>query len=154
MKQSFLKTGVIETTAFVDNETGEILDENTKIHTFLANSKEAFFIGYVSLLFRLKNINWSAIQVYAYILANYPTNAKIGITSSIKNDIRKVMGSKSKNNEIINRALRELTQEKFLIKCDDGDSTFKINPRYAFKGSTMERNAALKAVIELECPDC
>ena len=31
---------------------------------------------------------------------------------------------------------------------------YQINPRYAFKGSTSNRDAALKAIIELGCKDC
>ena len=109
---------------------------------------------YYSLLEKLHTLHETALHIYFYLLANVSTTSRFYLSTKEKENIKTHLNMKCKNNEVINRALRELTQEKFLIKCDDRDSTFKINPRYAFKGSTMERNAALKAVIELECPDC
>lgn len=154
MKKSFPKSGTTTITEIVDGNTGELLDTSVKKHSFLANTKEEFFIGYVSLLASLKKLNWTAIQVYAYILCNYPTSSKLGITTDIKRDMLASIGINAKTIEVINRALRDLTQAHFLVKCEGTSSTYKINPRYAYKGSTTDRNAALLAIIQLECPDC
>lgn len=154
MKHSYLKTNGIKITEYINPETGECFDADIKYVKYLADTKEQFFIGYVTLLGSLKKINWTAIQVYAYILEHYPTDSKLGITADIKRDMLSTIGITAKSHEVINRALRDLVAVHFLIKCEQSSSTYKINPRYAFKGSTADRNAALKAIIELECPDC
>lgn len=52
----------------------------------------------------------------------------------------------------VGNALTGLTSKKLLYSTSKG--LYKLNPRYAFKGNTKERNAMLKAILEMECPDC
>ena len=46
----------------------------------------------------------------------------------------------------------QVLKSKALIFEKDG--LYQINPRYAFKGSSLERSNRLKAIIELGCKDC
>lgn len=148
-----LKTHLVEEKTIVDKETGEVLGYEIKKHKYYANNKEDFFLAYTSLLFSLRRINWTSTQVYAYILANYPTDKNIGITTEIKKDIIDFIGVNVKSHEIINRSLRILVKESFLIKANNSASTYRINPCYAFKGSREERNKLI-ATLEVECPNC
>lgn len=152
MKKAMLKVGKETVVNTVDNISGEILETVVQQHKYLSDSKEQFFIGYVSMLAVFNELSGNAIKVYAYLLENYVCGIGIGITSSIKEEIKERIKSKAKGVTTIDNALKELVEVKFLIK--SGHGTYIINPRYAFKGSTMDRNKSLKAVIELECPDC
>lgn len=152
MKQSILKPSHKEIIKYVDRDTGEILDQEVKQHTYLASTKEQFFLGYVSMLAVFNDLTGNAIKTYAYLLERYNAGALIAINSGIKEDIKQFIKSKAQSNKGIDGALAELVKVKFLIRKSHG--TYLINPRYAFKGSTKDRDASLKAILTLECPEC
>lgn len=147
--KSYLKTAMSETELVVDAD-GLVLDRNIKRHTYLADTKEQFFIGYVSMLaIFYEQLSGPEIKVYAYLLANYNFDTTIAIVKGIKNEMVKSMGGSTRT---IDNALSTLTTKKLIYST--GRSMYKLNPRYAFKGSTGERNRLLKVILEMECPDC
>jgi len=152
-KKSNLKLGFVERNTVIDAD-GVVVSENLKKHNYLANNKEQFFLGYVTILSVFKKISGPSIKVYSYLLMNYNTGTMIGINMAIKQDIKKFIESKAKGVGPIDNCLSELTKEKLLFKQPDITGGYFINPRYAFKGSSRDRNSALKAVIELGCKDC
>lgn len=147
MKKSVYRHTSIETEKFVDVKTGEILGEAVKQHGYIANNKEEFLFLYASILGIFEKFEQSEIRVYAYLL-RFAGDLFFSIDKPLRKDIGNVtnLAERTVYNTIQTLKLKGLLYEK--------DGLFKINPRYAFKGSTTERNAALKAIIEIGCTDC
>ena len=143
-----VKTGVINASRIIDKETGEVIEENVIKHTYLAGSKEQFFLGYVTMLSLFQNIGAPSIKVYAYLLERYNAGTMIGINKAIKNNMKEHMGFTG--DSTINNALTELVKVGLLYKQDGVYGAFFINSRHAFKGSTRDRDSLLKTVIELQ----
>ena len=148
MKNSFLKTSSIDRDVFIDVETGEIVDENIKHHKYLANSKEEFLLLYSSVLGIFEGLNQAEIRVYGYLL-KYAEGLEFDISRKIRVNIAERTNLSERT---IYNTCQSLLDKRLIFKTKNG--LYQINPRYAFKGSTSERNAALKATLDLECPDC
>jgi hypothetical protein len=89
------------------------------------------------------------IKVYAYLLAHYNFDSTIAIVKGVKQEMVQKMGGSIRT---IDNALCTLTEKKLLYTT--ARAIYKLNPRYAFKGSTGERNRLLKVILEMECPSC
>lgn len=154
MKMSYLKTGFTEKETVID-EDGVIQRESFIKHTYIANSKEDFFIVYATLLGVFRKLGVAEIRIYSYLLEKYPFDTIIVINDYLRKDISKVTGVATGT---INNCLKTLSsfdddiEHPLIAKIARG--AYKLNPRYAFKGSTNNRNKSLKAIIELECPKC
>ena len=146
--QSYLKTGIKEKTTVI-NEDGLILDESTKIHTFIANSKEEFMILYVNVLPIFIDLSNPAKSAYAYLLSNYDSETIFEIGGGTRSLMAKRIGMSL---SAIANGLTELKEANLIASHAKG--MYQINPRYAFKGNTGNRNKALKAIIELGCKHC
>jgi len=149
MKQSYLKTASTQITEVVDLETGEVVESNVKHHKYIANSKEEFLLLYVNALPIFRGISNPAKSVYAYLLEKYNAKAVFEVGSGMRGLMSKELQFA---NSTIANALTELVETKLLYSKAKG--LYQINPRYAFKGSTADRNEALKAIIELGCKEC
>ena len=148
MKNSFLKDSLIERERFVDVETGEILEENTKHHAYLANTKEEFMLLYSSMIGIFEGFTQAECRVYGYLL-RYTD----GLSFDISKKLRMDMADHTKLNErTIYNTCMQLMKKHLIFK--DKNGLYRINPRFAFRGSSMERNRRLKTILELECPDC
>lgn len=148
MEKSYLKTSMIESEIVVDKETGEVLLEDFKRHTFIANSKEEFFLVYSSLLAVFNDMEKAEIRVFSFLL-QYVDGTKFSVDKSIRLEIAKVTNL---NERTVYTTVKSLEKKMLIIKHDTG--AYQVNPRYAFKGSTSDRNKALKAIIELGCINC
>ena len=147
--KSKLKTSFVETTTYVDPLTGEILESNIKKHTYIANSKEEFLLLYVNALPVFMGLSNPAKTVYAFLLKDYNSKSIFEIGGGLRALMSKELGIAPST---VANSLTELVTANFLYS--PSKSLYQINPRYAFKGSTSERNVALKAIIELGCKDC
>jgi len=141
-------------TAFVDRTLtvtpdGEIIGEDIKRHTYIANSKEEFMLLYVNILPIFIDLSNPAKSTYAYLLGNYDSETIFEIGGGTRSLIAKRVGMSL---SAIANALTELKETGLIAT--HGKGMYQINPRYAFKGSTHNRNKALKAIIELGCKDC
>jgi replication protein RepL len=145
MKNSFLKTGNTQTVLSVDKETGEILNEERTVGTYLANAKDSFFFVYFDFLPIVVNLKGPVIKVYFYLLENYKVGSLVGINKAVKDDIKSSIGSRSTRS--IGNCLCALCRSNLLIKKGNRSGGYYINPRYAFKGSTAERNKALYTML-------
>jgi hypothetical protein len=149
MKHSFLKTSRTHTNMAVDIDSGEILEQDVMTVKYLANSREQFFLMYASLLGVFQEMSGPEIKVYSYILEHYISNSAIPLPKGMK----QIIGDSLKLSlGTVNNAISTLAAKKLIFPSQRG--IYKINPRYAFKGSTKDRNAMLKVILELECPDC
>lgn len=146
--KSHLKTSIKEITNVIDSETGELLDTEIKEHTYLANTKEEFFMGYSALIGVFMKMNQAEIRIFGYCLrfakgVKFDISKKMRISMAHEIDI---------NERTIHNTLPALLEKKLLFVHTDG--LYQINPRYAYRGSTSERNQALQAVLKLHCKDC
>lgn len=154
MHQSYVKKRITEITNTIDRETGEVLDVDIKKHTYLANTKEQFLLAYATLIGVFQNISAAEVRVYAFLLEHYPGDCKIVINDIIRKDIadRTKLKPGSINNTLNRLISTEHITYPLLYRL--GRGTYQLNPRYAFKGSTSDRNKSLKAIIELGCTNC
>lgn len=150
-KKSQYKTA-LESFTQITNEDGELLGTSLVKHSYIANSKESFFIGYSTMLSLFADIAGPSIKVYAFLLQHYAPGTMIAINKGLKQDIMKWI--KCTGESTVSNALTELVRENLLYKREDIKGVYYLNPRYAFKGSTKDRNESLKAIIELGCKDC
>lgn len=146
--KSHLKTSIKEITNVIDSKTGELLDTEIKEHSYLANTKEEFFMGYSALIGVFMKMNQAEIRIFGYCLrfakgVKFDISKKMRISMAHEIDI---------NERTIHNTLPILLEKKLLFVHDDG--LYQINPRYAYRGSTSERNQALQAVLKLHCKDC
>jgi hypothetical protein len=148
MKYSILKTGVVEVVNTMDSESGELLDSEIRKHTYLANTKETFFLGYSSLIGAFMEMSQAEIRIFGYCM-RYAKGVKFDISKKIRLDIHLSTGL---NERTVLNTLPNLLEKKLLYKHSDG--LYQLNPRYAFEGSSLDRNNHLKILIELGCIDC
>jgi len=81
MKKSFLKTSINEKITVMDSD-GVVQQETIKKHTFLANTKEEFFLGYAGLIGMFQKMNQAEIRIFGYCL-NY-RSAKFDISKKVR----------------------------------------------------------------------
>jgi hypothetical protein len=148
-KKSYLKTSHINTNTVVSAD-GEVLSQEVNNIKYLANTQEEFFIIYASAIGIIeKGMSQAETSLYAHILKNYSVGADIGISKQMRINL----GTKlSLNERTVLNTLGMLVTKKLLYTTSKG--VYKINPRYAYKGSTFNRNRDLKFVMEVECPHC
>ena len=147
MKQH-LRAGQKETIKHIDASTGEVLSETEKQHTYMAGSKEQFFLMYATTLsIFYKDLSGPEIKLYAYLLDHYNFGSSIVITRPLKEEIGTVIGLKVGT---IDNALNAIVKTGLIYRT--AKTMFKLNPRYAFKGSQADRSKQLKFIIEVECP--
>jgi hypothetical protein len=145
-KKSILKTNMVEVENHIDTDTGEVIESNIKRHTYLADSKEQFLLLYVNALPIFIGLSAPAKSIYAYLLRDFNSKSIFEIGGGLRGLMARELHIGSST--ILN-ALRELTENNLLYIHSKG--LYQINPRYAFRGSTGERNTALKALIEISC---
>lgn len=131
----------------VDSESGELLSEHVKRHSYLANTKEEFFICYASIIGIFMNITQAEARVFGYCLRY--RNAKFDISKNVRLSMSNEIDL---NERTILNTLPSLIDKKLLYQTED--RLYGVNPRYVFYGSTYDRNKSLKSLIELGCKDC
>lgn len=136
-----------------DAETGElvVLKEPKRIN-FLVG-KDHFYLVYSKFLSLIIEGELSSpeIKVYAYLLEMYGAGVPVTISKSIKTLMMKALNLKMGT---INNAISSLTQKEHPLLFRKEKSLYYLNPRYAFKGSSSERDSQLKVVFELGCKNC
>ena len=148
MKKSFLKAGYSELETIVDVETGEILNGDVKVHSYLANTKEEFMLIYSSILGIFNRMEQSEIRVFSFLL-QYADGTKFGVSKSIRIEIAEATDL---NERTVYNTIKVLESKKLIFKLPSG--AYQFNPRYAFNGSTSDRNKTLETVLKVYCPNC
>lgn len=146
---SFLKTNLIDRMTVIDGENGTVLDERVKKYKYLAKSKEEFFIIYSSLIGVFKKLTAPEIKVYCYFLEKYPIGTDIVMVNKLRIKMGKDLGISPGT---VANALTKLSEKKLIYSTERG--FYKLNPRYAFQGSTTDRDKLLRVILEVECPEC
>ena len=149
-RKAYLKTSHTNTREQVDMSTGEIVNQEINNVKYLANTQEEFFIIYAAAIGIVeKGMSEAETKLYAHLLRNYNIGAEIGISKQLRVNLGKRL---ELNERTILNTLGMLVNKKLLYTTSKG--IYKINPRYAYKGSTINRNRDLKFVLEVECPHC
>lgn len=149
MKESFLKTGYVETNTVIDKETGEVLDVKINKSTYLANTKEEFYLMYSSMVLILKGSSDVKMKLFAALLERYSQGQEFSMSRSLKEIIAEETGCKARS---LDSAFTHLVRNNVIVKINT--QLYKVNPRHVFQGSSNSRNNELKAIIELGCKNC
>lgn len=144
MDKPYLKPGLLQFERTVDRESGEILSEETTQLSYVANTREDFFLVYVRIISAFYNLNGRDIKTFAFILENFDTAGMFGIPKAIKEELCSRTGIKSAAS--VDQSLLILVRVGLLIKI--GRGTYQVNPIYVFKGSTSRRKAVIQLLLE------
>ena len=148
MKEVKVKTDVVINN-YIDIETGEIIDQDKEIkhHKILVDDKESFFWTYLSILKVLDDLDKVSIKVlyFCNMHSQWNTN-KIALTKPILKDIEIMFDIKY---QTIRNSISKLKKLGVLI--DLGSATYRINPRYYWKGDTQQRTKNMQYILEIEC---
>lgn len=136
----------------VDRETAEVLGEElvTKTDIVVAKDAESFFMVYSSIIGVLANLSGSEVKVLHYICTNAQFNTNmIVINKVVAEDISKKTGIAY---QTVRNCTSTLTRKNILISL--GSATYRVNPKYYWKGMESQRRQTYKYILEVECPDC
>lgn len=149
MENSFLKTVSTSTDNYIDTQSGEIIDSITNRTTYLANTKEEFYLMYSSMVLILKGSSDVRMKLFAALLERYSKGQEFSMSKALKIIIAKETGCKPRS---FDTAFTYLVKENIVVRIES--QLYKINPRHVFQGSSSDRNSQLKAILELGCKDC
>lgn len=150
MKRDIIRTVQTNTETVVDSETGEVLNLSVKRVKVVTNPDEfaLIYAGFWDVL--LGNpLSKSDIELLAYLIKNYGDGTPFVITSYIKNEISAKTGKISTS---YNNSVSSLLKYKLIFRLDNS-RTYKLNPRYAFKGNSSDRKQAVIEMADI-CPTC
>lgn len=142
MKKDVVKPIRISTSVIISEETGEVIDTSVNTIKILINPDD-FCLVYAGLWNVILNspLSKSDIELFAYLISKYSDGTSFAITGYIKKEISKQSG---KSITTYDRSTSSLLTNDLIYKVDK--QVYKINPKYAFKGSSKNRH---KAVIEM-----
>lgn len=150
MKKDIIKPIKIETTDTIDFETGELVDRSIKEINVLINPDD-FALIYAGLwdVILGNPLSKADIEMFGYLIQNYADGTPFTITNYIK---KCVAGKANKSITTYDRTTAVLLRHQLIFSVD-GKRTYKINPRYAYKGSSNNRKSALISMKET-CVNC
>lgn len=146
MKKSIVRTISQNRIYTVDSLTGDVINEESESKIYVANAKEQFFIGYLTLSEIVANLSGPAIKTYFFLLTKYHPGTLIAINKGIKTEIKKFI--KSKSIGTVSNSISDLCKANLLINVIE-EGNYYINPRYVFKGNQAERNKSLVHITQL-----
>lgn len=144
-----LRTATVHTHDYIDKTTGEVWPGETNYTYYLANSNEEFYLMYSSMVLILKGSSDVKMKLFAALLERYSKGQEFSMSRTLKGIIAEETGCKPRS---FDTAFTYLVRENIIVKI--GPQVYKVNPRHVFQGSSSERNAQLKAVLELHCKNC
>jgi len=151
MKKIKVKTDVL-TTNFVDIKTGEIIEttQEVKNHKIVVDSKRDFVMLSFAVVGLLDGLDKTSIKVLIYCSLNAGYNSNIvNLTKPMCTEITKEFNI---NYQTIKNSIGKLSKKKILIRL--GSGTYRVNPRYFWKGQTAEKLKTMRYILDVECPNC
>lgn len=149
MKKDIVKRVGTEIESVIDSETGEVLEVSAKNLKILVNPSE-FCLVYSGLwnVILGNPLSKADIELLSFLLAKYSDGTPFNISSFVKGEVAKYTGKAVTS---YNNSTAKLLKYGLIFKVDN--RVYKINPRYAFKGSSYNRKKAVIEMLEV-CPDC
>jgi hypothetical protein len=134
----------------INDDTGEILEINKKQVEILVNLDDfaLIYAGMWNVI--LENpLSKADVELFGFLIQNYADGTPFTITRYIKAELSK---KTKKSPTTYDRCTKVLLDLGLIFAVDKG-RTYKINPKYAFKGSSANRN---QAVIKMKsiCINC
>jgi hypothetical protein len=133
----------------IDVKTGEIVDVQESYNELYLDNEE-FCLVYAGLwnVIDKHNLGKSDVSLLGYLINHYADGTIFCINKAVKESAAKLGG---KHPTSYNNSTRRLLDKKLIFEV--GGRAYKLNPKYAFKGSTKDRR---KAIVEMHnyCPDC
>lgn len=145
-KGAHLKTGHTHVETVIESATGEILDTRINKHTYLANSKEEFYLMYSSMVLILKGSSDVRMKLFASLLERYSQGQEFSMSKSLKEIMAKECDCSPRS---FDSAFTSLIKDEIIVKLNT--QLYQVNPRHVFQGSTHDRNSSLKALLEIQC---
>lgn len=145
MKEPKVKVGYVETNTVVDKDTGEVIDVVVNKSTYLANTKEEFYLMYSSMILVLKGSTDVKIKLFAALLERYSKGQEFSMSSAFKEVIAEETNCKPRS---LDSAFTSLIESEVIIRL--APRLYRVNPLHVFQGSTSTRNESLLAVLNLK----
>lgn len=137
---------------YVDTETGEMLQTtmDVKHHKIVVDDRETFAFQYSSIMGVFKELSGRDIKVLTYCSLNSERGTnRISLTKVITEEIATIYDTSYNS---VKNSITVLKKKMILMPL--GSGTYRINPRYYWKGSSDERKKTMKYILEIECPFC
>ncbi len=137
---------------YIDSKTGELIDQSIerKHHTIVIDDKETFYWTYLAVEALLEDIDKVQFKVLFYCMLNCQWNKNLIILNkTVLQDIEKKVGLKY---QTVRNAISKLKKRGVFIEL--GSATYRINPRYYWRGTSEERLRTMNYILEIECPNC
>lgn len=134
---------------YIDSETGEILDTDKEIkhHKIVVDGREAFAMMYSSVIGAIEDMDRATVKVLVWCSLNTTYNSNIiSLTKPMCNQITK---DYSIQYNTIKNCITKLKRRNILIPL--GSGTYRVNPKYFWKGESNKRRETMKYVLEVEC---
>ena len=133
---------------YVDKETGELLttDVDIKHDKIVVNDAERFAMIFSNIIGVIDGLNGTAIKVLIFCSQNCVVNTCIiNLGKAYRESICKAFDLKD---QTVKNAISDLVRKGILIY--ESTATYKVNPKYFWRGDMGERRKALKYILELE----
>lgn len=136
----------------VDIDTGEVFDVDVlvKEHHIIVDDAPAFAMMYASMLGLLDELDYTCIKVLAWCAINCQYNENIVVLN--KYNCSLIEEQYALKYQSIKNSISTLKKRNILISI--GQATYRINPRYYWKGSSKNRLAKMKYILTVECNNC
>lgn len=134
------------------SEDGELLevDKEVKKHKIVVGDNKTFSMMYNTIIGLYDGLDKVAIKILTWCGVNAQHNTNIvNLTKPMCNLISKEYDL---SYHTIKNAISRLAKKKALFAL--GSGTYRVNPKYYWKGSIDTRRKTMKYILEVECPEC
>lgn len=132
---------------FVDMDTGEVLDtdEQVKHDSIVFDSKERFMFTYTAIIGAIEDLPKGATRLLAWCALNAEFNTNLIVLNRVfKKRITDDIGMPE---QTIRNNIARLKEFGALIP--EGSATYRIHPKYYWRGERSARSKTLRYVLDL-----
>lgn len=138
----------------IDAETGELIEVPvTKTVSYVAGDKDSFYLVYSKLISLIleDELSLPDVKVFAYLLKTYGVGVPIVLSKAVKEIIVEELNLKMST---INNSISSISNLPTPLLFRKATSLYYLNPRFAIKGSSSERDTQMRVLFELGCKNC
>jgi len=126
------------------------IDDTTKKVVFDVGNEHTFSMMYITFLTVIDELSITEIRVLTWCTLNCVYNRNIvNLNTYSYTQIQELYNI---SYQTCRNIVSTLTKKQMLVRISKG--TYRINPRYFWKGLTKDREGVLKLMIETECSTC
>jgi hypothetical protein len=148
MKDQIKTVGTVIDT-LTDIETGEIIDTSVKVIKVVVDPEDfcLVYAGFWNVLLE-SPLSKSDLEMFAYLIGNYSDGTPFTISGFTK---QQIAAKSNKAPSSYDKSTSVLLKNNLIYAVQS--KVYRINPRYAFQGSSKNRHKAVIEMIEV-CKDC